>query len=93
MCSVRKAYQQAAKRVGAGALEGNMAYGSVDLALSAYSLSKLILKPDAWRLFRYVHSDYVRGYEKSSKAALAFEAISDTATLNALYMESQSGDQ
>ncbi|WP_367863879.1 DUF4225 domain-containing protein [Pseudomonas guariconensis] len=38
--------------MGAGALEGNMAYGSVDLALSAYSLSKLILKPDAWRLFR-----------------------------------------
>jgi len=89
---VRKAYRKAAKMVGGGTFEGDMAYGSVDLALSAYSLSKLILKPDAWRLFRYVRSDYIRGYENSSKAALALEALSDTATINALYLEAKSGD-
>ncbi|WP_230392782.1 DUF4225 domain-containing protein [Pseudomonas guariconensis] len=90
---VRKAYQKAAEMMGGGAFEGNVAYASVDLALSAYSLSKLMLKPDAWRLFRYVRSDYVRGYENSSKAALALEAISDTTTVNSLYLETQSGDR
>lgn len=70
-----------------------MAYGSVDLGLSAYGVGRLILKPDAWRLFRYVRTDYVRGYENSSKAALTFEVVSDTATVNSMYLEAKSRDK
>lgn len=90
---VRKGYQEAAKMMGGGAFEGDMAYGSVDLGLSAYGVGRLILKPDAWRLFRYVRTDYVRGYENSSKAALTFEVVSDTATANSMYLEAKSRDK
>ena len=90
---VRKGYQEAAKMMGAGAFEGDMAYGSVDLGLSAYGVGRLILKPDAWRLFRYVRTDYVRGYENSSKAALTFEVVSDTATVSSMYLEAKSRDE
>ncbi|MBH3433920.1 MULTISPECIES: DUF4225 domain-containing protein [Pseudomonas] len=90
---VRKGYQEAAKMMGGGAFEGDMAYGTVDLGLSAYGVGRLILKPDAWRLFRYVRADYVRGYENSSKAALTFEVISDTATVNSMYLEGKSRDR
>ncbi len=90
---VRKGYQEAAKMMGGGAFEGDMAYGSVDLGLSAYGVGRLILKPDAWRLFRYVRTDYVRGYENSSKAALTFEVVSDTATVSSMYLEAKSRDK
>ncbi|MDF3840688.1 DUF4225 domain-containing protein [Pseudomonas citronellolis] len=90
---VRKGYQEAAKMMGGGDFEGDMAYGTVDLGLSAYGVGRLILKPDAWRLFRYVRADYVRGYENSSKAALTFEVISDTAAVNSMYLEGKSRDR
>lgn len=89
---VRKGYQEAAKMMGGGAFEGDMAYGSVDLGLSAYGVGRLILKPDAWRLFRYVRTDYVRGYENSTKAALTLEVVSDTATVSSMYLEAKSRD-
>ncbi|WP_256672834.1 DUF4225 domain-containing protein [Pseudomonas sp. v388] len=42
---------------------GNILYGSVDLGMSAYGLTKFVTKPDAWRLFRYLPNDYVRAYK------------------------------
>lgn len=90
---VRKGYQEVAKAMGAGEFEGNMAYGAIDLGLSAYGVGKMVLKPDAWRLFRYVRTDYVRGYENASKVALALEAISDTATMNSMYQEAKNHDK
>lgn len=90
---VRKGYQEAAKMMGGGAFEGDMAYGSVDLGLSAYGVGRLVLKPDAWRLFRYVRTDYVRGYENASKAALSFEVLSDGVTINSMYLEAKDRDE
>nr|WP_315445388.1 DUF4225 domain-containing protein [uncultured Pseudomonas sp.] len=90
---VRKGYQEAAKLIGGGAFEGNMAYGTVDLGLSVYGLGRLVLKPDAWRLFRYVHSDYVRGYENSSKTALTLEAASDAITIESMYWQVKDNDE
>lgn len=86
---VRKGYQEAAKVVGGGAFEGNMAYGTVDLGLSVYGLGRLVLKPDAWRLFRYVRTDYVRGYENSSNLALVLGAFSDASTIGLMYKEAE----
>jgi hypothetical protein len=90
---VRKGYQAAAKMMGGGAFEGDMAYGAVDLGLSAYGVGRLVLKPDAWRLFRYVRTDYVRGYENATKAALSFEVLSDGVTINAMYLEAKDHDE
>ena len=90
---VRKSYQKVAKAMGGGEFEGNMAYGAIDLGLSAYGVGRMVLKPDAWRLFRYVRTDYVRGYENTSKGALTLEAISDTATMNSMYQEMKNHDK
>ncbi|POA50015.1 hypothetical protein C1893_00105 [Pseudomonas sp. MPR-ANC1] len=90
---VRKGYQEAAKLIGGGAFEGNMAYGAVDLGLSVYGLGRLVLKPDAWRLFRYVHSDYVRGYENVSKKVLATEVISDGITIRSMHLDVRERDE
>jgi hypothetical protein len=90
---VRKGYQKLAKMAGRGEIEGNMAYGAVDLGLSAYGVGRLVLKPDSWRLFRYVRTDYVRGYEAVSKGALSFEVLSDGVTINSLREESKRKDE
>lgn len=84
---LRKGYQKAAKIMGGSEFGGDMAYGAVDLGLSAYGVSRLVLKPDSWRLFRYVRTDYVRMYERSSKAALSFEVISNASTAGSMYLE------
>jgi hypothetical protein len=44
---VRKGYQEASKAMGGGELEGNLAYGGADLLMSAYGVSRLVLKPDS----------------------------------------------
>jgi len=90
---IRRSYQRVAKLMGGGKLEGNMAYGVIDLGFSVYGVGRLVLKPDSWRLFRYVRADYVRGYENAGKGTLALEAASDTATINSLYQEAKSHDE
>ncbi|MEX6663334.1 DUF4225 domain-containing protein [Pseudomonas sp. W2-17] len=81
---VRKGYQAAAKAVGYGAREGNMAYGSADLAMSVYGVTKLILKPDAWRLFRYIRTDYVRAYRNTSVPVLVLDRAADAITVDGM---------
>ena len=81
---VRKGYQAAAKAVGYGAREGNMAYGSADLAMSVYGVTKLVLKPDAWRLFRYIRTDYVRAYRNTSVPVLVLDRAADAITVDGM---------
>lgn len=81
---VRKGYQAAAKAVGYGAREGNMAYGSADLAMSVYGVTKLVLKPDSWRLFRYIRTDYVRAYRNTSVPVLVLDRAADTITVDGM---------
>ncbi|WP_192872195.1 DUF4225 domain-containing protein [Pseudomonas congelans] len=81
---VRKGYQAAAKAVGYGAREGNMAYGSADLAMSVYGVTKLVLKPDSWRLFRYIRTDYVRAYRNTSVPVLVIDRAADAITVDGI---------
>ncbi|WP_412458117.1 DUF4225 domain-containing protein [Pseudomonas syringae] len=81
---VRKRYQAAAKAVGYGAQEGNMAYGSADLAMSVYGVTKLVLKPDSWRLFRYIRTDYVRAYRNTSIPVLVIDRAADAITVDGM---------
>jgi len=84
---VRKSYQAIAKSVGYEEREGNLAYGATDLGLSAYALSRYVLKPDAWRLFRYVRTDYVRSYKGMGASSMGFEVYTDFQTGRQVYQE------
>jgi hypothetical protein len=84
---VRKGYLEVAKKMGKGKQAGNMAYGSVDLGMSIYSAGRLVLKPDAWRLFRYVRTDYVRAYRSTSVGAFAIDIGADAATTSGMLQE------
>lgn len=90
---VRKVYQEGAKLLGGGALEGNMAYGTVDLGLSAYGVGRMVLKPDAWRLYRYINTDYIKSYKAMGSSALIFEGVSDSVTGRSMYLEYKGNDK
>ncbi|WP_230090896.1 DUF4225 domain-containing protein [Pseudomonas sp. BIGb0427] len=84
---VRKGYQHAAKMLGHQSREGNIAYGSVDLGLSVYGLSRYVLKKDSWRLSRYLKSDYERGFKRLGGLSLTTEIATDLSTSEQIYKE------
>lgn len=86
---VRRGYQAVAKAVGYGKREGNIAYGATDLGLSAYAFGRYVLKPDAWRLFRYIRADYMRSYKGMGASAMGFEIYTDVQTGQQVYKESE----
>jgi hypothetical protein len=83
----RKAYQGIAKWLGKSDREGNIAYGTADITTSIYGLFRLTLKPDAWRLFRYVRTDYVRAYENMGLGSRALEAHTNYQTMKQIQQE------
>ena len=84
---VRNAYQAAASALGHGEQEANIAYGAVDIGLSAFSVARRVLKPDAWRLFRYIDTDRIRAYKSMHPISLTTEAAVDTLTLRQIHQE------
>lgn len=84
---IRRGYQAAAKAVGYGEREGNIAYGATDLGLSAYALGRHVLKPDSWRLFRYIRTDYMRSYKGMGASAMGFEIYTDFQAGKQLHQE------
>ncbi len=77
---VRKVYQRVALAAGGTASDGNVAYGTFDLGLSAYNLSRLVLKPGAWRLFRYIRADKTQAVKTMSTHSIVFEVGIDMLT-------------
>jgi len=86
---VRKGYQKVAQLMGGDNFEGNIAYGAVDLGMSVYGLGRLALKPDSWRLFRYINTDYSRAYKLTTKKSLVAEGMGVTATALSVHTEIQ----
>lgn len=84
---VRGAYQSAAFAMGHGEREANTAYGAVDIGLSVYSATRHVLKPDAWRLFRYIPADYIRAYKTMTPTTMGIEAYTDFQTIKQMYDE------
>jgi Protein of unknown function (DUF4225) len=76
----RKTYQNVAKATGRSEFEGNMAYAGMDIGLSVWGLYKLTLKPDSWRLFRYIDADYIRAYRITPAWILGIDGAADTTT-------------
>lgn len=84
---VRAAYQSAAFAMGHGERAANMAYGAADIGLSVYSAARHVLKPDAWRLFRYIPTDYIRAYKTMTPTTMGIEVYTDFQTIKQMYDE------
>ncbi|QXH53525.1 DUF4225 domain-containing protein [Pseudomonas fakonensis] len=84
---VRKKYQDVAKRLGYGEREGNMAYYATDLVLSGRAIGRMVVKKDAWRLFRYLKTDKEIALKQMGRGALFIEGAASTLTLNQLIEE------
>lgn len=82
---VRSGYRAISGMLGKGDCEADVAYGMVDLTTSAYGIVKMVLKPDSWRLFRYINTDYVRGYQQATRGGFVFDRIMDSATAKNMY--------
>jgi hypothetical protein len=69
----RDTYEDVAEFMGFDKRLGLLAYQAVDFTTSYYGVLKLTLKPEAWRLFNYLPSDYYRKVQTMSKPALALK--------------------
>jgi hypothetical protein len=85
--AVRELHHFAWKSYGRTEFEGNMTYGALDLGLSGYGAFRKVLKPGAWRLYRYVETDYIRAYKTLNNRALMFDRSADAATGIGMYKE------
>ncbi|KAA0987076.1 DUF4225 domain-containing protein [Pseudomonas sp. ANT_J28] len=90
---VRKTYQAVAQSFKYTEREGNIAYGSFDVGMSIYGTGRLVLKPDSWRLFRHVRTDYVRAYQNTPTPIFILERSADAITTNGIYKEWRRKDE
>lgn len=72
---VRDKYEDAADFLGFDKRLGLLTYQVVDLTTSYYGLFKLTLKPEAWRLYKYLPTDHYRKVQLLSKPALALKGL------------------
>jgi hypothetical protein len=63
---------------------GMITYSAIDLLLSGYGLARLAIKPDTWRLFRYISSDYTHGFTEMSKFDLSIEIYNNTLAIKSI---------
>ncbi|PWC10281.1 DUF4225 domain-containing protein [Brenneria corticis] len=82
---VKSGYIATAEFLGFDQRVGREAYTGLDVALSVYGLARLTLKPDTWRLFRYMNTDYVRNFQNMSKTALALKIVGNGPKLKLMY--------
>jgi hypothetical protein len=75
---MRDGFEGSAEFLGFDRKVGLLAYQLVDLSTSYYGMFKLTLKPDAWRLYRYLAPDFMRQVTTMSRTALAIKGVSAT---------------
>ncbi|EDT2963775.1 DUF4225 domain-containing protein [Salmonella enterica subsp. enterica] len=78
-------YRYVANILGYNNDDADIIYNVADLALSGYGLGRLVLKPDAWKLFRYISTDYIRGWKLMGTTELGAEAVIDANTMFGIY--------
>lgn len=81
----RIAYRASASFLGYDEDKADIVYGGVDLLLSGYGALRMSLKPEAWRLFNYINTDYVRAWRNMGKGAMGLEIAADGATIETIY--------
>ncbi|MDC9583064.1 DUF4225 domain-containing protein [Xenorhabdus sp. PR6a] len=82
---LRRGYEYSAELLGFSKTAGTLVYAGVDLTLSGYGLFRSALKPEAWRLFYYINTDYVFGYQLMNGYALFLEIGADFITIKSAY--------
>ncbi|TNH42741.1 DUF4225 domain-containing protein [Photorhabdus luminescens] len=82
---VRNVYRDAAKTLGYSEADGDKIYGYVDLGLSGYAMARSVVRPGTFRLFRYIKTDYIRGWQEMGKVPLIAELIGDGVTGFSIY--------
>ncbi|NEG61720.1 DUF4225 domain-containing protein [Pantoea agglomerans] len=82
---LRGGYVVTAEFLGFSPVTGRIAYSLADLSLSGYGLARMVLKPDSWRLYRYLPSDFIRNLKTVGAPSLALEAPGDSFTLKSIY--------
>lgn len=75
------------------AYEGNMAYGSMDLALSIKGFMYLRRKPNTLQLFRRDPINYDHSYKLMGKMALSFESIVNFVTIKSMITEEKQNNK
>lgn len=90
---LREAYRQTAKLFGGDDRNGDIAYSIGDLALSAGSIFKVELVPNAWKLFYYIREDYIVSWKTMGAAGIASELVGDSAVGFSLYQLINNSDQ
>ncbi|CAI0690673.1 DUF4225 domain-containing protein [Serratia fonticola] len=90
---LREAYRQAAKLLGGDGRDGDIAYSIGDLALSAGSMFKAELVPNAWKLFYYIREDYIISWKTMGAAGIGSEIVGDSAVGFSLYQLINNSEQ
>ena len=81
---LKRSYIAGAEFLGFDEKTGELAYTIMDLGLSAYGMSRLIVKPEIWRLFRHLPTDYIRGIKQMSRFDLGVEIYNDSMAIKTL---------
>ncbi|EPU3935383.1 DUF4225 domain-containing protein [Morganella morganii] len=71
---LKNIYMNGAEYLGFTRKEGLVTYHAVNGITSLYGVLRMVLKPDAIRLYRYVPSDFTRKFKTMNKAALTLTA-------------------
>lgn len=70
---MRDTHEDIAEFLGFDRRVGTLSYQITDLSTAYYGIIKLSLKPEAWRLFSHLPSDYYRKVSKMIRPALAIK--------------------
>ena len=78
------------QEIAGGVYEGNIAYGTTDLALSAYGVFRLVRTPGSAQLFRQDPINYENAYKQAGRLSLLLEGSVDAITINSMINEEKS---
>lgn len=62
-----------AQKLGYSDNKADLAYASIDIALSGYGMARKVPKQDSWHLFNHINSDFIRGWQEMGKVPMAAE--------------------
>ncbi len=81
---IQNGYIATAEFLGFNKSTGITAYNFMSIGLSGYGMARMVLRPDAWRLFQYIPSDFVRNIKTMGYGSLAIEGTSNALSVKAI---------
>lgn len=81
----KDAYRYIANKIGYNNDDADIIYNLTDIGLSGYGLGRQVLKPDAWKLYRYINTDYTRGWKLMGGTERVMEGVVNAGTGYGIY--------